>query len=300
MKLIKCASMYRINLPSAATLSEHLQELPFTELSPSSMSGAGFVPVPATHEIVSSFIGGLAFALRYDEKILPSTVIASETKKRIEQMQQEQYRRIGKKESREIKEMVANELCSKALSRSAVMVSYYHPDTKTLIVPTTSQRIADLVTSLLVRAVGSITSQTINVSDVKGGLTTRLRAHISGDAGAFEEFRMGNDVWLQNAEGRLSIQSDSIHSAHNAIEEAMANGKQVTAVQLTHVDTTFRLTDSFKLKNIQFNYQPENAGAVDAVEAWLHEASIQMLHISGVVEALCRLFSYKDDLKQAA
>lgn len=301
MKLIKCASMYHIALPGAAALTQHLQELPFKEVDPSSMGSAGFVKVPATGELVAPLVNGLAFALRYDQKILPANVVQSETRKRIEQIEQNQYRRVGEKEAREIKDMVSGELRGKALIRSAILICYYHTDTKTLVVPTSNQNIAKTATTLLVRAVGSITSQTIHVSNVKGGLTTRLQAYVDGDFSAFDEFEMGNDVWLQSDSGRVAIQSSRIDSATSAIKEALTRHAQVTAVQLTHSDTTFRLTDDFKLKSISFNYQPEPSGAVDAADAWKHEAAIQLLHVSNTIQALCRLFPYKDDLfKKAA
>lgn len=59
-QLIKSASVYKAELPTADALRTHLAEKPFTECQPNEIRSAGFVPVNED-DLVLEFPGGLAF-----------------------------------------------------------------------------------------------------------------------------------------------------------------------------------------------------------------------------------------------
>ena len=184
MKLIKAAITYKATIPSdTAILAAHLAEKPFTECMEMDLRSVGFVaPTEDAYSLVQTFPGGLAFRVRIDEKIIPSGTVKAEVEKHVKAIKESTGRKVGKKERAEIKDAVMVDLCRRALVKTKASITcFYEIATGYLIVPTASKSIADVCTSLLVQAVGSVKTETINVSEVKHGLTTRLQKWLADD-----------------------------------------------------------------------------------------------------------------------
>jgi recombination associated protein RdgC len=300
MKLIKSATSYRIHLPQqGADLAELCEKKPFRELAPSDFAGSGFIEPVEGEGLVLSFGGGYAFAVRYDEKIVPAAVTTQEAKKRITQLEEEYGRRLGRKERQQIREEVFHDLTLRALTRTQEITSFFLPEHKLLIVPTTSKKLADVVTANLCRVMESVKATTIYVSSVKGSLTTYLKSHLGGDESDDYEkdfpFDFGNQVRLKS-EGRsfAFALSEDIEEARQGIEEAVAHGAEVTDIELFDGVTRFRLTQDFKLKGID-NGEPTDAKDFDChLDLWKHEAAIQSRAAACVINALCELLDFKD------
>jgi recombination associated protein RdgC len=294
MKLIKNAFVYRIDLPSHDLIAKHLAELPHREILPTEACGAGFVPVHDT-DIIAQFDGGFAFSVRYDEKILPSGVINAEAKRRIADIELHSGAKISKLERQAVKEQVAVDLLRVSHVRSQTVTSFYHPSSRLLIVPVSSTRMAGVITGLLVRAVGAAKTEMINVSDVKGGLTTRLAGFLAqtGDD-PFGEFDLEPEVWLKGEAGKVSYQIDSISTGDRGLVEALNSGMRVEAVRLAYAGVSFKLTSDFTFKGIRFDDPAEPQDHDNALEYWEHEAAVQVLGFTQTVEALCELFGYQE------
>lgn len=297
MKLIKAATVYRCVMPDAATLETHLSELAFAELSPSDYAGAGFVAPTINGTLVESFEGGYAFAVRYDEKIIPASVTNAEAKKRIAEIEEQQDRRLGKKERNEIREETFHTLKLKALTRSNTVKCFYVPASQLLIVPTSSRAMADVITGSLVKVMGSLKATTIYVSEAKNGLTTRLTAYLDGDNGAFDEFSVGRQCKLKAHEGeKFSFDlSENLSSATEGLREAIGiHGAKVKEIALIADELTFRLTDDFQIKGVAFPAAEVPAdGYEDAVAEFKHEASVQTTMFASVVSNLCDMLDYQ-------
>jgi recombination associated protein RdgC len=304
MKLIKSATSYRIHLPQRGEdLAELCKKKPFRELAPSDFAGAGFVEPVEAEGLVVPFVGGYAFAVRYDEKIVPAAVTNQETKKRVAQLEEQQDRRIGRKERQQIREEVFHDLVLKALTRTQQITCFFLPEHKLLIVPTTSQKLADIVTSELCRVMESVKATTIYVSSVKGSLTTYLKAKLNltedDDYEKVFPFDFGRQVRLQS-EGRsfTFALSETLDEALQGVEEALDHGAQVTEVELFDGTTRFRLTKDFKLKAIDCG---ESADSKDFsyLELWQHEAEVQTQAVAAVINALCEALDFKDPAEEA-
>lgn len=297
-KLIKNAIVYSAQLPAADALRQHFAEKRFTEPAQLDWFSAGFVPIPATGELVSTFEGGLAFAVRYDSKILPGTVIRAETDKRIAKIEADEFRKVGRKDRLQIKEMVTDELLAKALTKTAIVTCYYDPKNERLVVPVSSKQLADVVTRQLVHAVGSVKTTTINVSDVKLGLTTKVQQWLNDDSGDIQPFgeHLEPGGWVKMVGESESVTFDmaALDKAYAGIDDALGKDFQVSELEMTfQLSTTFRLTNDFRLKGIEFCYEPAE-DAADKRELWELDASTQLLELSRIIDALCDLLSYKE------
>lgn len=297
MKLITNAIVYKAELPDAELLAQHLAELPYAELAPEQLARTSFVPHKAFGDLVQKFEGGLAFCARTDEKVLPPAAIKAELEKRIEQIQNAEGRKPGKKEIKAVKEQVYGELVRKALVKHSTVVCYYDTQNQYLIVPVSNKGLADRIISALIRTVGSVKTTTIHVSDVKGGITTRLKNWLEGDDEAFGEMQLDGEVQMQGESGRISISLNSLDNARQAITEALEAGFSATSARLSLGAIDFRLTSDFHLKSIGYNYTA-GEDADDALELWQHEAAFQVLELGKVINHLCDLLGYKPPEQQ--
>ena len=303
LKLIPCAAVYHIQLPSAEAMNEHLAKVPFEELQSHQPAGSGFVTVEPGEELTYVFTGGFAFSLRMDEKIVPASVVRTELKKRIAVFEEHEGYKPGRKVIVELRERVVAELVSRALVKTKIVTCLYDTKRKYLYVPALASGVRERVMTQLIRAVESIKSQTIHVSEAKGSLTTRLLDDINGNdenGMPFGDFEVGGKVVMVGPESKITFDlSDGVHAAARGITETAATGAQVTEIALTHSGVKFRLTHDFLLKGIKFtdgsiDYEPDS----DPRYTFEQEAAIQLLLVGNVVDALCNLFDYKPEIAE--
>lgn len=288
-QLIKSATVYRAELPSAEALAENLEASPFVELEPSHLRSVGFVD-PSESGLVTEFPGGLAFRVRIDEKVIPGSVVAKHVARETAKRADEYGRKPGKKERAEIKEEAFIVLAQTAFARTHAITCFYEQATGFLIVPTTSKRLTDTIVSALVQAVGSVKTETINVSNVKHGLTTRLKSWLADDDGAFGPFAPCGEAALQQDSRKITVKMGELLAAKSALDEALAGGFTVNALGFTYKgDTEFRLTHDFRLKGIEFSHPP-----TDEDDLFVAEAAIEVRAVSEILTELCDMLAYED------
>lgn len=297
MKLIKNAIVYSATLPSAEHLEGHLAELPYTPILPTQLSCVSFVPVRITNELVTTFEGGLCFSVRIDEKILPKSIVKAKADDRIKRIEDMNGgRRMKKIDRLAIYDDTLVDLAKTALVKTAIITVYYRSRDSLLVVPVTGAKLANVIVNALISVVGSVKTTTIHISDIKQGLSTRLKAHLQEDAKAFEDggFKVGEQVVLLKAGGeKVTYKLESLNNASTAIIDRLDNGFSVNALSLASNDVDFKLTHDFSFKQIAF---PESAPAEegdDAVFLWRQEAAVQLLMFSKVIEDLCNLLGYQ-------
>ena len=292
MKLIKNARVFKAVLPSITAIEKHLAEKPFTEPTSMEAGSIGFIERDG-YGFVTPFHGGLAFAVRIDEKIVPVGAVNTELAKRVKEIEASFGRRIGKKERAEIKDGVVIDLRRKALVRTDIITCFYDVENNYLIVPTTSATLAGRIVSLLVQAVGSIKTETIHVSDVKQGLTTRMQAWLNGDDEAFDDFDPQGQVSITLSGQSMTIKVASLQSAREGLQKAFDAGFEVKSIRLFDGElASFVMSSDFVFTSIAF---PAIAGDDNVEDLWQHEASVQLLNFSSIIAKLCAMFAYKEE-----
>lgn len=293
-QLIKSATVYNAELPSAAQLLEHFAADVFAAPLALQAISVGFVPRDEDHgPLVESFPGGVAFTVRLDQKLLPSSAVKAELAKRVKLAEADTGRKVGKKKKSELKGLVTDELLAVALVRTTVVTCFHHTKTNFLIVPTTNRKVARSIVSLLVNSVGSVKTTTIHVSEVKEGLTTRLKAWLGGDSEAFSGLFPTSDVVLEQDDRKVSVRMTDLTSAVGGLNEALNRGFTVKSLGLVfQAGTKLRLTNSFQLRCIEIANPPEDDGDGDMFAA---EASLEVEEVTDAITFLCEMFGYKDE-----
>lgn len=299
MKIIKNAFVYRISLPAVALLQDHLASMQHRPILETEGYAAGFVLLHG--EQVLPFAGGFAFALQYDEKLLPASVINEEAKRRVAAQELVTGYKLAKPERQAIKEQVVVDLLRVSHVRSKTITAFYHVESQLLFVNTSSKHMAAVLTSRLVQAVGSAKTTTINISDVKGGLTTRLADYLAnfGQSEAFGEFDLHPEVWLKGETGKVTYQISELGDGDKGLIEALNTGMRVEAVRLGYGPVSFKLTGDFAFKAVRFE-DAEPADHDDVVAEYTHECAVEVFAFVQALEALCTLFDYKAPAEEAA
>ena len=296
MKLIKNAQIYKIDLPSAKALEQHLTEKRFIDPMELEHGSIGFIMRDGM-KYVDQFVGGMAFTVRVDEKIIPVSAVNSEVQKRAEAIFLRNGYHIGRKQRSEIKDEVVFDFRRKALLKTSIITCFYDTSKNHLFVPTTSLTLAGQITALIVRAVGSVKSETIHISALKHGLTTRLLNWLAHDDEAFSSFVPCGEVVLFAAGQKVSIKMDELANASDGLTKALKDGFMVKSLRFwSGNDVGFTLTSDFSFRSIEF---PDSAEAGNDEDLWLHEASVQVLNLSRIIDELCTMMSYVEE-KEAA
>lgn len=298
-QLIKSAIVYKADIGmSAEALAAKLEDHKFTECLPKQMLSFGFTPVNAKIEdssLVAHFKGGFAFRVRIDQKKIPADAIKKKLDAYVASIKEHEGRVVGKKERAMAKDDIILELAALTFPRTAEIICFYEQETGYLVIPTTSTKYADTITHLLVNAAGSVKTETIHVSNVKHGLTTRMQRWNAGDGDAFGVFSPCAEAALKQGDRKISIKMGALEAANSAIKEAMDSSFEVTSLGLTHNgETQFRLTEDFRLKGVEFAH----TDAEDEEEpSFYAQATLEVKAISAVITDLIEMIGHGEEEK---
>lgn len=302
-QIIKSASVFKADIGmSAEELRAKLEDHAFIECLPTQLRSVGFVPVSdeTGDQLVAHFLGGFAFRVRIDEKQIPASVIARAVDDQAQRIKDLEGRTAGKKERAEIKERAIYELAKQAFPRTSSITCFFQQSAGYLIVPTTSKKLADAITSRLIFAAGSVKTETIHISDVKHDLTERLKRWNGGDTYAFGVFDPCAEAALQQGERKITIKMGALEGANTGIKEALATGFEVTSLGFAHKGATeFRLTKDFRLKGIQFAHT--DTDEEDSEEASFYaQATLEVDAVSAVITDLVEMIGHGKEEAEGA
>ena len=300
-QIVTCATTYRAHFPEdARVVAEHLAEKTF--LAPQAYEDRSFGFAPVRENEPSLLLplpgGGFAFKFRVDEKIIPGGIINARLTDAIKEFKVKFGKRPNKAWKKEERENIRASILPTALVKSTIITCLYNPEHTLLFVASTRAAHTDLVTSTLVHAIGSLKTETIHVSDVKGGLTTRLKAWIdpsSDQLDAFNPFSPRGAVTMVVGSERMTIKVESLGSATDALTEAIKRGFSVTSIRLETGDdgeSAFTLTSDFKLRSIDVASPLDDDADHGDIQA--HQLAVELAFVTDITEKLCAMFEYKD------
>lgn len=298
MYKIKNAIVYSVVMPPIETVAEQLALRPFAEALPHLTSSTGFIINENTNQLVTDFPGGFMFILRRDDKIIPTEVINRSFSARQKAWEANLDRKLTKDEKLSIKQTVVADLAVHAYSNTKLVHCFYLLKTGTLILDTTSNDLADTTLSVLVGTLGKLETKTLHVSDLKHGLTTRLKAYTDEDdldsMKAFGSLIVGTEVSMKRDEGNDEFTAKNVEvQISKEIREALNNGCQVTAMRLSDGAVDVRLTKDFKLQSMKWVDQPEREDedqSRDEVHDYRIEIGRQACIVDGFTQTLLAMF----------
>lgn len=298
---------YSTKLPNPYELEDILKQYQLPPLTDLSAVVHGFIPHPwgDGERMVLPFEGGYSFAVQTDEKIIPLTLVAQRLNVKVKELEAERGGPISRKEKTALKEQVYMELLPNALHKSRVILGYYNPEAGLLMLDTSSDSAGSNVIRLLIKALGTLKTTTIHVSDLKMGLQVRLKAYLKEEplegTDPFQGFAVGTDVKLVGIEKEkvTFAKLDDVFSRRDEILTLLEQNYQVTELALTQGGTSFRLSSDFIIKGVKQTTQNDGEWE-SAYEQFQHESAVKIVLITNIIQGLCSLLGYDKEVEPEA
>lgn len=233
---------------TADRLSEQLGRLVFQPCGSQDLATQGWTS-PVQDQLIFSVDGQWMIALGVEQRLLPSSVIKQVAEDRAEELEAQQGFKPGRKQMKELKEAVMQELLPRAFTRRRKVYAWIDPKAGYLAVDSSSRSAAEPLIETLHKALDELPLKLVNTERSPAAAMTDWLA--AGEApGAFT---IDQDCELRAITDEASAVRYVRHSLDgNEIREHIASGKQVSKLALTFDDRlSFILTDKFEIKRLQ-------------------------------------------------
>jgi recombination associated protein RdgC len=212
------------------------------------MQSHGWASPRDNDSLVYSLNGQMLLVFRTEKKLLPASVVTQFTKARALELEEQQGFKPGRKQMREIKEQVTDELLPRAFSIRRDTRVWIDTRNGWLVIDAGSQAVADEVRGLLVKSIDQLPLGTVRVTQSPVAAMTGWLLSGEGPAG----FTLDQDTELRSpTEGNATVR----YVGHTLDAEDMRRhieaGKQCMRLAMTWNDrVSFVLTPSLTIKRI--------------------------------------------------
>lgn len=248
----KNLKIYRLSpdfVPYGNGLSEQLAYLSFLPCGTLQHESIGWVPPREEH-------GGYVYwqeyncllTLRTEKRVLPPAVVNQATKERARKIEEQQGYKPGRKQMREIKESIIDELLPKAFTQYYDTRVWLDIGNRWFVIDTGSNGVADTVLAAIAKCIDPFPVLPLYVNHSIAGSMTRWLLGDEAPAG----FTIDQEAELRSTnENRATVkyvrQSVDVQEAFNHVNA----GKQVTRLALTWNDrVSFILTEDLSVKRV--------------------------------------------------
>lgn len=235
---------------TSARLSEQLARLSFQPCGSQDMSSFGWMPPAPDLDLVHSIGGQWLIALGVEQRLLPSSVVNDVASDKAEEIEAQQGYKPGRKQMKEIKEAVTQELLPRAFTRRRRTFAWIDPVGGWLCIDAASRKSAEPVIEALHKALDELPLKLLNtVHSPTSCMTNWL---LAGEAPS--GFTIDQDCELQSITEEKSAVRYVRHDLDDSQMRAhIESGKQATKLALTFDDRiSLLLNDQLELKRLQF------------------------------------------------
>jgi recombination associated protein RdgC len=244
---------------SAADLEAALDRRPLQACGSFDMQTRGFVACGYEQRTLYNRAQQHLLCLGVEQKLLPASIVNQVAKERALELEQQQGHPVGRRQMRELKARVGDELRARALTRRRTTLAWLDLPAGWLVVNTASNSRAEELVETLRDALGTLPVQPFNTRHSPAGSMAVWLTH--GDAPG--RFTLEQDLELQAIDGGGATIRYLRHSLELAeIRAHLASGKTPTRLGLTwNGRISFVLHQNLHLKRVQFLdvYQDDNA-----------------------------------------
>jgi recombination associated protein RdgC len=189
-------------------------------------------------------------ALGDEQKILPATIIRQQAEEKARVVEQQQGRPVGRKQMREIRDQITNELMPRALARRRITYAWIDAARHVLAVDTGAGTKSELFMEALRRSDDELKAKRIETQ--RSPASAMAEWLVKGDVpGAFS---IDQDLELRAADASKATVRYARHSLEGKeIRDHIAAGKTVVRLGLTWSDKiSFVLTEELQVKRLVF------------------------------------------------
>lgn len=246
LKLFRLAPDFN---PTATDLEAKLERQQFQPGNRSDMQNMGWVSPCNNGALVHALNGQYLLALRVEKKLLPASVVNQHVKEKCLEIEEQQGYRPGRKQTKEIKEQIIDELLPKAFSVQKDTRVWLDTKNHWLIIDAASSAKSDEVIGMLAKVLDPLPVQSLftELSPAQA-MTDWL---VADEAPA--NFSIDQDTeLLQSGGGGATVRYIKQTPEHQEVNSHIGNGKICTKLALTWADRiSFVLDSSLNIKRIR-------------------------------------------------
>ncbi len=286
--------IYRLHSPwsiTASSLEEQLGRHAFRATTGYEMQTQGWAQPRDDGGLVHTVNGQTLLSLCMEKKLLPSSVIKEVAKARAMEAEEKQGYKPGRKQLRDLKEQVIDELLPRAFSVRKRIGVWIDPTNQWLVIDSASPGKADEVVAVLHKSIDDFNVERIDTVMSPGVAMTAWLANNDVPSG----FTIDQDTELQSpVEEKATVRFVRHALDAKEVQRHIAGGKQCTSLALTWSNrVSFVLAESFVVKRItpvDLVREREDAGAQNDDERFDADFTLmtgELTHlIKDLVEAL--------------
>lgn len=242
-------------------LESRLEGRPLAPCGHFEMTSRGWMPVGPTGRLLYTVGSQQLIALGVEQKLLPASVIRQVAADRAVELAAEQGHPVGRKQMRDLKLRVGEELRARALVKRRTTLAWIDRDNGWFIVDSASLARAEEVVETLRDTLGSFA---VTGTDTERSPRAAMGAWLGmGQVG--HQFGIDDDLELQAADQSRATIRYSRHAFDNAqVRSHLAGGFVATRLGLTWNNrVAFVLTDKLQVKRVEF-LEMEESGEAEA------------------------------------
>jgi len=274
----------------AAEFETELAGHVLTPCGPFDMSSRGWVPVTHGGRLLHTVGGQHMIALGTDEKLLPASIVRQVALERAEIQAKEQGFPVGRKQMRDLRLRVADELRARALTRRRITRAWIDPVGGWFVVDAAGLPRAEALIETLGDTLGSFAPRIIETArSLPAAMASWL---LRGEAPG--SFSIDDELELQTADKSKTIIRYTRHPLDGKeIRGYLNSGKYPTRLGLTWRDrVSFVLTDQLQVKRLDFlemgkdEIEGEETSDVDAAERFDIDFAVMSGELAGLLQDL--------------
>jgi recombination associated protein RdgC len=249
---------------TAADLEGQLALRTLQPCGPFDMTNRGWLPVTTGGRLLHTVNQQHMIALGVNQKLLPGSIIRQVAQERAETQAEEQGFPVGRRQMRELRARVADELRARALTRRRVTRAWIDPLAGWFAVDAAGAASAETLVETLGDTLGSFAPLAIETErSPHAAMTSWL---VRGEAPS--RFTIDDDLELRAADKSKTIIRYTRHPLDGKeIQAHLASGKYPTRLGLTWNDrVSFVLTDKLHVKRLEFLEMTKDATEADEVD----------------------------------
>lgn len=236
---------------SAAELEERCAQHALQPCGPFDMMSRGWLHVtPTTRRYVHTTNGQHLIAFGLEQKLLPASIIRQVTADRAVDLEQQQGYPVGRRQMRELKERVTEELRARALTRRITTRAWIDPTNGWFVIDAAGGARADALVETLRDTLGTFPVQFLEVE--RSPQTSMASWLMLGDAPL--RFTIDQDLELQSTDKtKATIRYARFPLEGKEIRTHLQSGMYATRLGLTWNDrVSFVLTEKLEIKRLEF------------------------------------------------
>ncbi|MGR9115766.1 MAG: recombination-associated protein RdgC [Gammaproteobacteria bacterium] len=275
-------------------LEQKLQQMPFRPCSQQQESSFGWTAPLGRHsdQLIHTANGFMMLCAKTEEKVLPAAVINEMVQEKILEIEDQEARKLSKKERTAIKDEICFELLPRAFSFSRKTYAYIDPQNGWLVVDSSSAKKAEDLLSNLRKCVGSL--PVVPPATVEKPVAVMTQWLLTQDTPS--DISIEDECELRSPEQEGGIVRCKRHDLTlPEIKNHLDTGKQAIKLAISWADRiSFIVDENLAIKRLRFldliQEQVADIDTSDEVEQFDVDFSIMSLELANFLPRLMELF----------